>query len=199
MGKINLVRTAGLRDKFDRDAFDLIIPAVSTSKEWSALSPFFLGPCRVRDGMFHNVENVWQFSKVYPLLGHLSARDGITEKWYAWYAYGMTLTKAQRYPAGKGKKPAFSFYRGKRLSLSTARKLIYIPYYAHLAAQTEDFKRIRAEYEKGARVMIQDFDCYQTDKPLDEIIEDTSRSMGHGFVLAAMLEQGPTFYQKLIV
>jgi hypothetical protein len=195
----NRVETAGLHDKFDKADFDIIVPAISHSKEWRSLSPFYLGPCRVRDGMFHNLENLWQFSKVYTHLGHLSVRNGITEAWYNWYSRGMKLTEAQRYPAGRYQKPAFSYYRGKRLSYVTARKLIYIPYYAHLAAQTDEFKRIRAEYDKGARVIIQDFDCYQTDKPLDEIIEDPLRSMGHGFVLAAMLEQGSTFYQRLIV
>lgn len=194
------VSTGRLYSKYDNGAYDLVVPAVSTNREWRDLSPFFLGPCFVKDDEFHNLENLWQFCKVYRQLGHVDDKDDLTDAWYDWYEFGKALTRAQRYPAGKGAKPEFSFYRGKRWSYVNARKIIYIPYYAHLAAQTKSFAFLQREYALGARILIQDFDCYDKQGlSWSSVIEDSHRSMGHGFVLAMMLELGPTFYHNLIV
>jgi hypothetical protein len=171
-----------------------------------ALSPFFLGPCYAPDGTeFHNMENLWQYSKVYPQLGHIHEdgpkRGMPNERWREWRAEGAASVEAHRYPAGRGRVPAYSYWDGHCLSYVVARKFIYIPEYAKLALATDRFKELRADYKRGERIVIRDFDAYSIWKSSTSLIDvfSSQRRAGHGFVLAAMLEHGPRFYKKLIL
>ncbi len=53
----------------------------SRSTGWSRkLSPFFLGPVMINDRKCMNVENAWQFSKVYP--DHIDSNGDPTEEYF---------------------------------------------------------------------------------------------------------------------
>lgn len=186
---------------------DLEIWPVSRSKgEDRVLSPFFLGPCSAPDGLeFQNMENLWQYSKVYPQHGHVEtegpSRGLPSGKWYSWREDGANSVEAHRYPAGRGQIPAYSYWNRQCLSYIVARKMIYIPEYAKLAAATDRFKELRAEYKRGARIVVRDFDAYSiwgSSTSLLDVFSSTRRA-GHGFVLAAMLAYGPRFYRKLVI
>lgn len=170
------------------------------------LSPFLLGPCATPAGIeFQNMENLWQFSKVYPKLGHVNAdgpRKGLPSKvWHDWHQEGAADTFAHRYPAGKGAIPAYSYWHHHCLSYVVARKTIYIPEYARLAATEMRYVELQSEHQKGANIIIRDFDAYSiwnTDTTLLDVFNSTRRA-GHGFVLAAMLVHGTRFYRSLII
>ena len=60
------VFVTGFNEKVPSDA--VIVNTTSRSNDWSkGLSPFFLGPVDLYAGLSaKNVENAWQFAKVYP-------------------------------------------------------------------------------------------------------------------------------------
>lgn len=152
----------------------------------SALSPFKLGPCELY-GPYNswNMENGWQYAKVYP--GYENSG-----KYFDWALEGWNNRRAVRYPMGKGAKPLYSLWDGEKLDYIEARKQIYIPLYANAvrkyAAGQLDFIRGFADKED---IVILDYDAYDHRKlgySWDDVINDQSRKMGHGFVLAMMLE-----------
>src|ERR1700743_98204 len=88
------------------------------------LSPFRLGPCTTPDGVeFQNMENLWQFSKVYVHLDHIEkgkvGRGLPNDNWLQWHREGAEDTHAHRHPAGKGSIPAYSWWRSQCLSYIT--------------------------------------------------------------------------------
>jgi hypothetical protein len=151
------------------------------------------------------MENLWQFSKVYPQLDHVETRGSLkglpNKNWHDWHKEGAADTTAHRYPAGKGQIPAYSFWDGYCLGYIAARKMIYIPEYARLAAETDAYHELRKAYKTGANIVIRDFDAYSiwgSDQTLMDVF-NSQRRAGHGFVLAAMLEYGTRFYLTLTV
>lgn len=205
-GKITVL---GMRDKCKHKVDYEIFP-ISRDQEFSSLSPFFLGPCLSEDGIvFHNMENLWQFSKVYGQ--HVDEDHSVTHAWWEWYHEGATDTKAHRYPMGKGAVPLYSRYGNMRLSYIAARKLIYIPQYIQLVEQTAKFRTLLSRYHKGKHILLRDFDAYDLDREYrlktDEekmllCINNPNRRMGHGFVLGWHLERyhdDPLWYKRLIL
>lgn len=122
------------------------------------LSPFFLGPVPLYDGLVaKNVENAWQYSKVPPLEGQCWSCDGLTltrrthvsvvqvykqhtdpvtgeptAEYWAWAKEGWANPKPVRFPMGRGAKPEYSYWEGKKYGYVAARKKIYCPLYASL-------------------------------------------------------------------
>ena len=76
----------------------LVVNCTSRSKEdWSKeLSPFFLGPCKVELGEAKNMENAWQYSKVY--FEHLDEQGNPNKEYYEWAKEGFANPKAVRFP-----------------------------------------------------------------------------------------------------
>src|SRR5271170_5286745 len=83
----------------------IIINTTSRSNNWSqGLSPFFCGPV----GLYQNykslnVENAWQFSKVYEY--YLEDDGTVGERYFKWAQKGWDDVRAHRYPMGKGIAP----------------------------------------------------------------------------------------------
>lgn len=167
-----------------------VINTTSRSKTWSkGLSPFFLGPVRLyRNFVAQTVENAWQYSKVYAQ--HVG-EDGLpNEDYWNWAMDGWAKKRADRYPMGKGVKPEFSYWDGERLTYIEARKKVYIPIYASTVRETEAFAKLKEEAARGD-VWLWDFDGYDHKAEglsYDQVINSPARKMGHGFVLAMMLE-----------
>lgn len=79
-----------------------------TSRTKSVFSPFTLGPVDLYDGrVAGNVENGWQYSKVYP---EFAAEGEPTEAYWQWAEDGWSKQRADRYPMGRGAKPLYSWW-----------------------------------------------------------------------------------------
>jgi len=184
------------------DGFVPDLDVDATSRANSPLSPFFLGPVtdKYTGFEFANFENYWQHLKVYRSLGHLTQDGSLSKEWLAWMKKGAALTRAIRYPAGRGARPEFSYWKGFRLTYVTARKLVYIPGYARLAWPTEEFQELRAAYKAGSKIVIRDFDCYPRQSlTWQQIFDNPHRKAGHGFVLAMMLEHDNQSFRSLYI
>lgn len=158
----------------------------STDK-FRALSPFLLGPVELYGNYISkNMENGWQFCKVYS--EHADALGNPTARYFSWSRAGWSSERAFRYPMGKGTKPLYSYWNGRKLDYIAARKEIYIPLYSKAAAKTKEFKELQELYKKED-LLIVDFDVYDRGVlDWDSIIACESRKMGHGFVLGMMID-----------
>jgi len=167
-----------------------VVMTVSKSNGWmKGLSPFVLGPVDLYDGYrSKNVENAWQYSKVYP---KYADENGPTEAYFEWANMGWSSTRAFRYPMGKGAKPLYSFWDGEKLGYVAARKKIYAPLYARCVEQTEAYKTLKELYEKNGVICLWDYDAYlhrDLGMSYKDVVNCETRKMGHAFVLAMMLE-----------
>jgi hypothetical protein len=110
-----MIYVCGYSDEVPEES--ILINTTSRSDNWSkGLSPFFLGPCELYDGYTSkNVENAWQFSKVYS--DHVDVNGKIRDdEYFEWALKGWNNKQAFRYPMGKGKLSLFSYW-GVRNSL----------------------------------------------------------------------------------
>ena len=180
------IRVIGPRDHRPPGTID----TTSRSRTWSkGLSPFFVGPVPLYEGaspqQATNVENAWQFAKVYP--EHVGD-DGLPlDEYFGWAASGWRDQRAHRHPMGK-RSPAYSWWDGKRLSYVEARKRIYVPLYAKAVVKTTAFATLLGLYRDHGEVVMWDFDGYEAKKTFEELLNDPSRPLGHAFVLAWLLD-----------
>lgn len=170
-----------------------VINTTSRSDNWSrGLSPFFAGPVDLYDGYKSlNVENAWQYSKVYEY--YTDDQGNPDERYFKWAQDGWNSVRAQRYPMGKGVKPLYSYWAGKQLGYIEARKTIYIPLYSEAVQKTSAFSKLKKMYEESAGdLYLWDFDGYNHKSlglDYDHIINDPNKSLGHAFVIAMLLEK----------
>jgi len=76
-----MIKVYGIKDKAPED----VINTTSRSTNWSrGLSPFFLKP---RTHTALNVENLWQYSKVYPI--HVDDNNEPNEYYFRWSETGF--------------------------------------------------------------------------------------------------------------
>lgn len=179
--------------------------ANTTSKsadEWSrGLSPFRAGPVHVWPGLravpAHNVENAWQYSKVYS--DQVGPDDAPTAVHAVWALQGWRNPAAVRFPKGRGAKPLYSIYRNRRVGYVAARLFIYIPTYVEGLAMSADGRaallRLQTEHRAAADanvpLALYDYDGYDhvaANRSFAEVFLDPKKKAGHGFVLAALLE-----------
>lgn len=169
----------------------IVINTTSRSSDWSrALSPFFLGPVSLyRNYQSINVENAWQFSKVYEY--YLEEDGSVGERYFKWAQDGWNDIKAHRYPMGKGAKPLYSYWDGEQLTYVEARKEIYIPLYAQAVQKTFAFQKLKKLYETGEDLYLWDFDAHSLQPGTFnywDLWNNPSIKVGHAYVLAMLLE-----------
>lgn len=169
------------------------IDTTSRSNIWSrGLSPFFLGPVDLYGNYTSkNVENGWQFSKVYGHLNHLDFDLNPTKYYFEWAEKGWNDSFAHRYPMGHGIKPEFSYWDGQKLDYVTARKTIYIPLYAKAVKDTNAFKKLKELHANEEHIALVDFDAHGlTPGTYDywDLVNNPNYKVGHAYVLAMMLE-----------
>lgn len=187
-----MVRVIGYRDKVSSN--EIVINTTSRSNNWSkGLSPFFLGKEGILlygDFIAKNVENAWQFSKLYK--EHADKNGEVTEKYFEWAKKGWNSEYAYRYPMGKGNIPICSIWNGKKLDYIEARKEIYLPIYAKEVVKTKAYDNLQKIYNKYKNITLLDFDGYDY-KSLNmdfcDVINNKNKKMGHAFVLAMLLEE----------
>jgi hypothetical protein len=171
-----------------RNKSGIFIVNTTSRGRYRELSPFYLGPVKLyQDYTSRNMENAWQYSKVYPQ--HFNGK--ILNSYFEWAKAGWAKSRADRYPMGKGRKPLFSYWDGLQLGYIEARKTIYAPLYARLVQRTETFQEMKSYYVNGNSLILWDFDGYDYAKlgmTLIDVINDPSRKMGHAFVIAMLLQ-----------
>lgn len=181
------VYVIGFRD--DQSKYPNVINTTTSSKTWSrGLSPMILGPVKNDYLEAKNVENAWQFSKVYP--EHIDKYGEVKSDWYRWSSEGFKDSWAHRYPMGKGAIPEFAYYGGERLDYIESRKKIYIPIYEDAAFGTDAFTELLDQSVQNDDITLLDYDGYDYLKlgmTLEDVVNDPTRKMGHAFVLAMML------------
>lgn len=183
------------KESFDKDQ---VIVATSQSKDFGkAFSPFFLGPINATLPNGEEVEckifeNYWQFSKTFAY--HIGPDGNPSDLYLKWAKAGFLNPQGVRYPMGKGAKPEYSYFKGKKLGYVDARKQIYVPYYMELVYRTPEWNALVERYTelkvKGKDLILIDFDGYdhyELGMTLKDVLNNPNRSMGHAFVLAAML------------
>lgn len=168
-----------------------LINTTSKSTNWSkGLSPFFLGPVVLYNGFIaQNVENAWQFSKVYK--NHVDEFGEPTTDYFEWAEKGWKDKYAHRYPMGKGSVPLYSYWAGQKLGYIDARKKIYAPLYARSVVNTEEFSTLLDIYESDDSFALVDFDGYDylsMNMSLQDVMNEPKMKMGHAFVLAMLLK-----------
>lgn len=194
---MNKIRVIGPHDKHVKAGEKRIIMNVtSSSKTWSQVfSPFFLGPIELYNGaVAQNMENAWQYAKVYPFFA--DAEGNPKKSYFLWAMKGWNNPRAVRYPMGKGAKPLYSWWRGKKLGYIQARKEIYVPLYTKAVLDSGYFEAlvnfVDDCWRDGVEVCFWDYDGYDyLSKDMDpkEVINSPKYKLGHGFILAWMVEK----------
>lgn len=173
----------------------VIINTTSRSNNWSSgLSPFFLGPVKLYGNYISkNVENAWQYSKVYEY--YLQDDGTVGDRYFNWAQEGWNKVKADRYPMGKGVLPLFSYWDGDQLSYTEARKKIYIPLYSGIVRQSAAFTKLKEIYsdclKNNQSLYLVDFDAHNLAAGTFnywDLWNNPKIKVGHAYVLAMMLE-----------
>ena len=167
------------------------------------LSPFYLGPVECYDGLkSETFERAWQCAKVYPWMA--DANGNPDERYFAWRdamwaKKGFENKIDIRFPAGKGnaKKCLYAWWKVngefRKLGYVEGRKAIYMPLYAKTVVKTEAYRRLVELRDSGKNLMLLDFDGYNPHHPkynftYNDVVHCPLLKMGHGFVLAMLLE-----------
>lgn len=171
------------------------VNTTSRSTNWSkGLSPFFVGPVKLyEDYVSKNLENAWQFSKVYKQ--HVGSDGKPNAEYFKWAEAGWNDDYAHRYPMGRGAIPEYSWWGGGfgyKWGYIEARKRIYIPLYAEAVKKTDAFAKLEELAKTSTKdIYLRDFDGYNhkaLDMTYEDVMDCESRKMGHAFVLAMLLD-----------
>lgn len=195
MSHLGKVIVYGPYDKVDdQDEHTVFVNPTSRSRdpEYRQLSPFFLGPVDVDpfgDGQTYTsrtFENAWQYLKLY------AQHQEDVRAYLEWARRGWASPRAHRFPMGKGAQPLCSLWKGARLGYIEARFNIYAPLYEYCVEtyQAPVLKRLQDLYHQGKTIALFDFDGYHhvhNKMTLRDVIYNSHRKMGHGFVLAGLI------------
>lgn len=159
--------------------FTTIVVVSTTSSEYGSLSPFVL-----KDDNGRIMDNIWQGSKLYPKVPHVTIErykrvvwtwpeeihigsDGkITDAYWKWRNALMNNPYPVRYPVGKSARRAckYSVLKSKGddkyeyLDYIEARKMIYIPVYTEMVRKTDAFIKLQQRHNNGENLLIMDTD-----------------------------------------
>lgn len=158
------------------------------------LSPFFIGPVNCYDGFIaKNVENAWQYSKVYREF--VDGNNNPRPSYFDWRNKGWNNDFAKRYPLGRGRTPLYSYWKVgdeyQKLGYIESRKKIYMPAYASAVVKTDAYKRLEEMLDSGIDIALADFDGYDflgMNMTYKDVVNNPDRIMGHGFVIAMCLK-----------
>ena len=170
-----------------------IVNTTSRSTDWSrGLSPFVVGPVELYDGyVSQNMENAWQFSKVYGHTNHVDDDLNPTSYYFEWAKKGWADTWAHRYPMGRDVKPLYSWWAGEKLGYVEARKRIYIPLYSTAVRKTSAYEQLQKVAADAEELYLVDFDAHNLTPgtfDYETLWNNPAIKVGHGYVLAMLLE-----------
>lgn len=182
-------------DKFLPDKEFVIVNTTTKSKTWSKyLSPMYIGIIYSDNGISKNMENFWQYAKVYK--HQVDENKNPLPEYFDWKNKGYNKEWADRYPAGKGAIPLYTWYCNEKLGYIEARKRLYMTYYAEAVIKSDAFIQLKAIWidclKNNKDLILQDFDAYnhrELKYSWNDILTDEKRKMGHAFVLAKVLSE----------
>jgi hypothetical protein len=171
----------------------IVIDVTSRSTNWGKhFSPFNLGPVKLYDDHWSfNIENAFQFSKVYE---EYVAYDGETpsQHYWEWAKKGWENPKPIKYPLGAWNKHLFHWWDGKRITNLEAQNNIFLPLYKEAVTKSSSFKRLKELYESTDKdIYLLDFEGYNhryLELTWDQVMNDPNRPVGQGFALCMLLE-----------
>lgn len=148
-------------------------------------------------------ENTWQYSKVYPQLGHWE-NGKPTQKWEEWRQSGLKKRKRgkgvrtppevskQRKADPEDWKPRCAWWNGEELGYIESRKKIYVPEYAKLIRKSRAFAALMGKDVLIIGIDGPPLDKYPngfevTEERLVEALNDPTHPFGHSYVVAAEL------------
>lgn len=144
------------------------------------------------------MENAWQYCKVYE---HMCDQNGDpSEAYWTWASEGWADPKANRFPLGRGSKPAFSYWDGKKLGYMDARLQIYCRLYAAAVVKTEAWEKLKTLVESNTEVFLADPDGSDPlAKGMDfkKALFDTTKPLSHSLVLGLLLCDAPVWEEFL--
>jgi hypothetical protein len=179
-------------EKAPDNALDINVTSRSTT--WSrGLSPFIIEGGKVWTGDYaKNVENLWQYCKVYE--NHVDSNGDPTKEWFDWAKKGWNTRAGVRYPMGKGAIPLYSYWDGKKYGYLDAKEKLYVKMYSRSVCRTEAYKKLEELYKdclkENTTLVMRDFDAYNhVNLKLTpyEVLRHERKKFGHGFVLMFML------------
>lgn len=159
------------------------ILCLTPSTPYGSLSPYTL--CDVKTG--YNMENVWQFSKLYKTVPkstqhysrwdqrviwdhpeeiHVDSNNNVTNDYWVWRQKGFEAKYAIRYPVGfkHRTKCLCSIYHDTvtdeyiKLDYISARKKIYLPTYIESVKDKSDFLYLKQLLDQGENLLIIEVD-----------------------------------------
>jgi hypothetical protein len=184
----------------------VVVDCTSGNKDMEmvrGLSPFYLGPVETYDGLVSETfERAWQCAKVYPWM--VDSANNPDSRYFAWRdemwaKKGFESKLDIRFPAGKGnaRKCLYAWWKVdgefKKLGYVEGRKYIYLPLYARAVVKTDAYRRLCEMRDAGKNLMLLDFDGYNPfhsryNFTYNDVVHCPLLKMGHGFVLAMLLE-----------
>jgi len=146
------------------------------------------------------MENGWQFSIVFP--EHVGEDGNPTSAYWEWATEGWSRkSPVVDMVQDKCNRQDFFLWNGQKLNTVEARKTIYVPLYAEKVVKTKTFesllvKWLMMKHRKDGTLYLMDFDSWDyTGKTLSDVLNNPSKTMGHGFVLAMLLLNDPALNQ----
>lgn len=207
LGKLQKYKTHPRLDGYS----NLIVCSVNNN--WGQLSPMKLGPFTViediRNNIIHpgfkdmgngkqiavcnNLENYWQYSKVYSV----DVVNGVIQQsYFNRRAEGMASIRAKRrvFPKNSNITTVCAYYDGMTFDYLQSR-IFYCTYYEYLASNHPKYIEMKRLYDSGAKIILLDYDAPGEDSHNRELTEeyiireynDTTHPFSHGMVLCCML------------
>lgn len=130
-----------------------------------------LSPFHLKNEKGQLMENVWQFSKLYPVVHKQTQKewthpeevhgDPPNEAYWKWREKGMNHPRAVRYPNGyKGRHECICAITddGQRLDYIASRNAIYCDFYVRHALQHPSFVALKERLESGENILLVEVD-----------------------------------------
>lgn len=164
--------------------------------EYRNLSPFMESNVHCYKDLYaKNVENAWQFSKVYTehvskIIHKKMKLNPPNQKWTEWRNKGFQDSYAHRYPMGKWAIPLYSWWDSQGYDYIEARKEIYFPLYIRSLTNNKTLDKLKEKVKNGDCLAIRDFDVYRFDiweMSLIDVVNQDLRKAGHGFAIYHIL------------
>lgn len=165
----------------------------SWTEHWSGrLSPYDLGPVNIcGDINSLNLENAFQYSKLYPSL----ADNGLpTLDWWLWAQEGWNKKQAIHYPMGREAKDLgfvkilacdSNSFNYEMISHQEARNTFFVENYAKLVTKTKEYQRLKDIVNSTDKVVyLLDFEGYPYVPQNYQEVLKSDQPFGQGMVLS---------------
>jgi hypothetical protein len=154
---------------------------VCSNGKFRVLSPMLIGPVEWMGYRATNIENLWQFSKVYE---DELYNNEIKASYYARRDAGFENPKGIRRP--KKGKVAFCYIGGERLNYEQSRNKVYIPMYCKYVEGNLGLQALKEVLQK-TNVQILGFDGRKFDD-LQVELRNLMKPFGHELIVCGLLK-----------